>query len=158
MPSVIDLYERLSTAPDDRTRAKIIAEAFEALEERYPNLADIATQQNLRETELRLAKEIEQVRADLTKEIEQVHADLSKETEQVRADLSKEIEKLRGELKETELRLQKEIDQVRLEIRSVEVRLTQAIHRQTLWVIGSIGAIIAFIRLLEWFLSHMPPA
>jgi len=52
--SVIELYEKLSTATDDKTRARIIAEAFEALEERYPNLSDIATRQNLRETELRL--------------------------------------------------------------------------------------------------------
>ena len=51
--SVIELYEKLSTATDDKTRARIIAEAFEALEERYPNLSDIATRQNLRETELR---------------------------------------------------------------------------------------------------------
>ncbi len=145
MPSVIELYEKLSTAPDDKTRARIIAEAFEKLEERYPNLSDVATNQNLRETELRLLKEIEQVRADLTVEVERV-----------RSDFKVEIEQMRGELKETELRLLREIESVRLEIKSVEVRLTQAIHRQTLWVIGSIGAIIALIRLLEWFLTHLP--
>ena len=165
--SVIELYEKLSSAPDDKTRARIIAEAFETLEERYPQLSDVATRQNLRETELRLLKEIEQVRANLSKEIEQVRADLSREIEQVRADTSREIEHVRGELKETELRLQKEIetvrlelqkeiDQVRLEIKAVEIRLTQAIHRQTLWVIGSVGTIIALIRLLEWFLTHLP--
>jgi hypothetical protein len=38
----------------------------------------------------------------------------------------------------------------------VEVRLTQAIHRQTLWMIGSVGAVVAGIRLLEWFLAHLP--
>ena len=174
--SVIELYEKLSSAPDDKTRARIIAEAFETLEERYPNLSDIATHQHLRETELCLLREIEQVRADLSIEIEQVRADLSKEIEQVRADLSKEIEQVRtdlsieiehvrSELKETELRLQKEIetaklelqkeiDMVKLEIKATEIRLTQAIHRQTLWVIGSIGTIIAAIRLLEWFLNH----
>ncbi|MDD5036729.1 MAG: hypothetical protein PHE55_18515 [Methylococcaceae bacterium] len=45
---------------------------------------------------------------------------------------------------------------VRLEIRDVEVKLTQAIHRQTLWMIGSVGAVIGLIRLLEWFLVHLP--
>ena len=89
--SVIDLYEKLSTATDDKTRARIIAEAFEALEERYPNLSDIATRQNLRETELRLLKEIEQVRADLRIEIEKVRS----ETRQVEARLRVEIEKSR---------------------------------------------------------------
>jgi len=96
--SALDLYDRLRTAPDDDARARIIAEAFEALEERYPHLGDMATRTHLSETELRLIKEIEQVRADLSKEIEQVRADLSKEIEQVRADLSKEIEQVRADL------------------------------------------------------------
>ncbi len=102
--SVIELYEKLSSAPDDKTRARIIAEAFETLEERYPQSSDVATRQKLRETELRLFKEI---------------------------------------------------DQVRLEIKAVEIRLTQAIHRQTLWIIGSVGTIIAVIRLLERLLNHL---
>ncbi len=102
--SVIELYEKLSYAPDDKTRARIIAEAFETLEERYPQSSDVATRQKLRETELRLFKEI---------------------------------------------------DQVRLEIKAVEIRLTQAIHPQTLWIIGSVGTIIAVMRLLEWLLNHL---
>ncbi len=161
--SVIELYEKLSSAPDDKTRARIIAEAFETLEERYPRLSDVATRQDLSEAELRLIKEIEQVRAEiketelnLQKEIEQVRAEI-KETE---LNLQKEVEQVRAEIKETELNLQKEIEQVRadlrLEIKAVEVRLTQAIHRQTLWVIGSVGAIITLIRLMEWFLKHLP--
>ncbi len=109
MASVIELYEKLASAQDDKTRARIIAEAFETLEERYPNLSEMATRTDLRENELRLTKEIEQLRADLSKEIEQV----------------------------------------RLETKSLEVRLTQAIHRQTIWVIGSVGAIIGILRLLE---------
>jgi hypothetical protein len=65
MSSSVALYEALTTAPDDRTRARVIAEAFERLEERYPHLPDLATQGHVREAELRLQKEIEQVRADL---------------------------------------------------------------------------------------------
>ena len=96
--SVIDLYERLRKAPDDETRARIIAEAFEQLEDRYPEIKDLATAGALRETELRLLKEIEQVRADLSREIEQVRADLSREIEQVRADLSVQMERMRYSL------------------------------------------------------------
>ena len=156
MTSVIELYEKLASATDDKTRARIIAEAFEALEERYPSLSDIATRTHLSETELRLIKEIEDTRG----EIKETELRLIKEIEQVRADLSKEIEDTRGEIRETELRLRKEIEQVRadlsreieqvrLEVKSLEVRLTQAIHRQTLWVIGSVGAIIGLLRLLD---------
>ena len=154
--SVIELYEKLSSAPNERERAKIIAEAFETLEERYPSLNDLATNQNLRETELRLVKEIELLRGETKTEIEQTRAELKetelrlvKEIELLRGETKTEIEKLRGEVK-------KEIEQLRgdtkAEIKAVEVRLTQAIHRQTLWIVGSIGALIAFIRLLEWLL------
>ena len=102
MSSVIDLYERLSTAEDDKARARIVAEAFEALEDRYPHLSETATRTDLSETELRLTKEIEQVRA----ETEKVRADLKVELEQVRvevekvrADLKIEIEKVRGDVR-----------------------------------------------------------
>jgi len=84
---VIDLYDSLLDAKDDRTRAKIIASAFESLEDRYPELRDMATAGGVRETELRLQKEIEQVRADLSKDIEQVRLRI----EEVRADLSRQI-------------------------------------------------------------------
>lgn len=70
--------------------------------------------------------------------------------------LQKEIEKVRLEIRTVEANLQKEIEKVRLEIKEVEVRFAQALHRQTLWLIGSIGAVIGGIRLLEWFLSHLP--
>jgi len=85
MTSVVALYEALSTAPDERSRARVIAEAFENLEDRYPHLPDLATQGHVREAELRLQKEIEQIRADmratelrLQKEIEQVCGEVAR--------------------------------------------------------------------------------
>jgi hypothetical protein len=109
---VLDIYERLAQATDDRTRARIIAEAFGALEDRYPQLSDLATRTHLTEIEYKLAKDIERTRLELTKEIEQVRLELTKEIEQVRLQFTKEIEQVRAELKETELRLAKEIEQV----------------------------------------------
>jgi hypothetical protein len=47
MSSAVQLYEALTSAPDDRTRARLIAEAFERLEERYPHLQDLVTQRVL---------------------------------------------------------------------------------------------------------------
>ena len=54
MSVALRLYEQLTEAGEDKTRAKLIAEAFEQFEERYPNLKDIATQGPVRESELRL--------------------------------------------------------------------------------------------------------
>ncbi|SCZ67207.1 hypothetical protein [Thiohalomonas denitrificans] len=79
MTSVIQLYEELSSAPD-KTRARVIAEAFERMEERCPEVKDLATQSALTETELRLQKEIEIVR----KEIVAMEGRLAKELEQAR--------------------------------------------------------------------------
>ena len=129
----LHLYEKLNEAPDDKARSKAIVEAFSELEERYPNLREVATQRDLSETELRLQKEIRIVEANLQKEIEQV----------------------RLEIKTVEANLQKEIEKVRLEIKQVEVNFSKALHQQTLWVVGSVGTIVMGVRLLEWFLAHL---
>jgi hypothetical protein len=123
MSSVVALYEALTSAPDERARARVIAEAFERLEERYPHLPDLATQGHLRETELRLQKEIERLRAELKVEIEQIRSDL----------------------RATELRLQKEIEQVRAEIVRTRLDLLK-------WIVplmfAQVAAIAALVKLL----------
>ena len=127
MTSSVALYEALTTAPDERTRARVIAEAFERLEERYPHLPDLATQGHVRESELRLQREIELVRADLKADIEQVRADLKRDIEQIRADL-----------RQTELRLQKEIADIKLDLLKWLVPL----------MFAQVAAIAALVKLL----------
>lgn len=140
MSIALHLYEELSKAKDDQARARIIAEALEQLEERFPQVRELATQTQLRETELRLKKEIEQIRLELEQLRQQgIHTKLE----------------LENRIDQTRLELEKQIEQVKLEIKAVEVRFTQALHRQTLWIIGSVGAIIGLIRILEWFLTHL---
>ena len=92
MTSVVELYEALTSAEDDRARARVIAEAFERLEDRYPHLPELATQGHLRETELRLQKEIEQVRGEVEK--------ARGETREIEGRLRLELEKVRGEIAE----------------------------------------------------------
>jgi len=155
--SALNLYRQLTQAGEDEARARILAEAFAELEDRYPNLKDVATQGHVRESELRLQKEIKEVEGRLQKEIETVRLEIK----EVEFRLQKEIKEVEGrlqkEIREIDARLQKEIETVRLEVKNVEVRLTQAIHRHTLWVIGAVGSIIGIIRLLDWFLAHLPP-
>ncbi len=127
MGVALRLYEQLTEAGEDKTRAKLIAEAFEQFEERYPNIKELATQGHVRESELRLQKEIKEVEGRLQKE-----------------------------MKEVEGRLQKEIKEVEIKLQQTEVRLVSAIHRQTYWVIGSVGTVIGFIRLLDWMLASLP--
>jgi len=178
MGTVVELYEALASAPDERARARVIAEAFERLEERYPHLPDLATRQHLRETELRLLKEIEHLRGDVKVEIEQLRGEVKTEIEQLRGEVKTEIEQLRGEVKtdieqlrgdirEVELRLKKEIEQLRGDIREVELRLQKEIaqvrgdltlqiersrNSLLLWLIplmfAQVGAIAALVRLV----------
>ncbi len=144
----LHLYEKLNDAPDDKARSKAIVEAFSELEERYPDLKETATKRDLSETELRLQKEIQATKLEI---------------KTVEANLQKEIEKTRLEIKTVEANLQKEIEKTRLEIekvrseiKSVETNFAKIVHKQTLWIIGAIGSIIMSIRLLEWFLTHLP--
>ena len=108
---------------DEDEKSTLVSKLMQRIRYEYPNLHNHATVQDIRETELKLQKEIEQVRleiaqtktelvreieklrqetltikADLTKDIEQVRADLSKEIEQVRSDLGRDIERVRADL------------------------------------------------------------
>jgi len=187
MGLALKLYEQLTEAPDDMTRFKLVANTIDELEQLWPKADEVATGGDVREAELRLQKEIEQLRADtqagdlnLRKEIEQLRGDLQKDIEQLRGDLQKdieqlradtqagdltlrkEIEQLRGDLQKDieqlradtqagDLTLRKEIEQVRVEVKATEASLRTTMHRQTLWIIGAIGAVVGFVRLLEWF-------
>ncbi len=167
MTSSVALYEALTTAPDERTRARLIAEAFERLDERYPHLPDLATQGHARESELRLRKEIEQVRAELRetelrlqKEIEQVRADLKADIERFRADLKTDIEQVRADLKadieQVRAELKADIEQIRAELRETELRLQKEIAHIKIdilkWLIplmfAQVAAIAALVKLL----------
>jgi len=138
MGVALKLYDELRHASSDDERAHLIADAFERFEEHYPNLQQVVTSAEARETELRLQKEIEGVRLEI---------------KQVEGSLQKEIEGVRLEIKQVEGSLGKEIKQVEgslgKEIKQVELRLTRAMHRQTLWVIGSIGTILTIMRFMD---------
>ncbi|HYN79514.1 MAG TPA: DUF1640 domain-containing protein [Lamprocystis sp. (in: g-proteobacteria)] len=145
MLSTVALYDALATAPDERARARVIADAFERLEERYPHLPDLTTQGHVREAELRLLKEIEQVRGELRatelrlqKEIEQVRADLKADIEHLRADLKADIEHLRADLT-------LDIERLRGEVARGKIDLLK-------WIVplmfAQVAAIAALVKLL----------
>ena len=167
MLSNVALYDALATAPDDRARARVIAEAFERLEERYPHLPDLATQGHVRESELRLLKEIEQMRGELRatelrlqKEIEQVRADLKASIEQVRADLKASIEQVRADLKadieQVRADLKADIEQLRADLTLDIERLRSEVARGKIdllkWIVplmfAQVAAIAALVKLV----------
>ena len=129
MGYALKIYEAFREYGEEK--ARILAEAFEELEKRYPQILDMVTKRDLTETELKLTKEIEQVR---------------KEMKEMELRLQGEIEQVRKEMKELELRLQKEIEQVRREISETKASLVKWMF--LFWT----GQIIAFAGLLKLML------
>ena len=111
MNVALRVYEQLTDAGEDKHRARVIADGFEQMEERYAPLRDTATQGHLRETELRLQKEIREIEGKLQKEIREVEL-----------KLTKEIESVRLEIREVEMKLTREIEGVRLDVKSLETQ------------------------------------
>jgi len=131
MSAALRLYEQLTEATDDKTRARLIAEAFDALEARFPQISDLATQGHVRESELRLQKEIIEVEGRLQKEI---------------AALDLKITEVEG-------RLRKELEQIRLETKQVEVNLLRAMNAQTRWLLGGLAVLGIVLKLADLVLT-----
>ena len=151
--SVIDLYDRIREAPDENVRARIIAEAFEQVERRYPAMTDLVTTAALRASELRLLKEIEQLRGEVKRDIEQLRGDVKRDIEQLRGEVKTEIEQLRGDVK-TEIEqlrgeVKREIEQLRGESRVQIEQLRTDIYRSRFsvvkWTAGLLLAQLALI-------------
>ena len=109
----ISVYQALTSKElSEEEKAKIIAEAIDSISKEFPNLKHVATQDDLKDTELRLTKEIESVKLEIEKvrrEIREIDAESSKEIKEIEAKLAKEIESVRLEIKELDIKLTKEI-------------------------------------------------
>ena len=123
MGYALKLYEAFREYGEDKARP--IAEAFDELEKRYPQIREITTRTDLSETELKLTKEIENTR----KEIKALEIKLTKD------------------IKELELKLTKEIQDTRKEIKEVETRLVRWMFM--FWT----GQVIALIGILKWIIK-----
>ena len=93
-----------NTLSEDK-KSEIIAEIMEEFQKTYPDLQYHATKADVKETELKLQKEIENVKLEIEevrREIKEVEAKLTKDIKEVEAKLTKEI-------KELDLKLTKDI-------------------------------------------------
>ncbi|MBK1706271.1 hypothetical protein [Halochromatium glycolicum] len=72
MSAALDLYAKLTEATDEKERAHLIASAFDALEARFIQINEQATQGHVRENELRLQKEIKEVGARLQEQLKDI--------------------------------------------------------------------------------------
>ncbi len=162
MSVALQLYQQLRDAPDEDARAKIIATAFEQLEDRYPNLKNVATHSDVREGELRLQKEIVEAEGRLRAEIKELEGRLQAEMKELEGRLQAEMKELEGrlqaemkelegrlqtemkdleirlmtEMKELEGRLQKQIKEVDYRIHQVELKVAETKSELVRWVVS----------------------
>jgi septin family protein len=153
MSAALRLYEQLTEATDDKTRARLIAEAFDALEARFPQIGDLATQGHVRESELRLQKEIKEVEGRLQKEIREVEGRLEQEIKALDLKIAEVEGRLCKEITEVEGRLRKELEQIRLETKQVEVNLLRAMNAQTRWLLGGLAVLGVVLKLADLILA-----
>lgn len=86
MGIALKVYEAFK---NDEAKAKVLAEAFEEIEEHYLPREEAATSAQLEHVNLSLKLEIEKVRSNLKLEIENVKSELKIDIEKVRSDLIK---------------------------------------------------------------------
>ncbi len=161
MGYALRIYEAFK---DDEVKAKILAEFIDMVEQAINN-NQLATRQDLSLTELKLIKEIEQIRGEnkdaelkltreiketelnLTNQIKELELKLTKEIEQTRGELAKEIEQLRGEFT-------KEIEQVKKDL-TLEIyhsKISTIRWVVTLFIAQTITIIGVIAGLLKLFL------
>jgi SMC interacting uncharacterized protein involved in chromosome segregation len=142
-----------NTLSEDK-KSEIIAEIMDEFQKTYPDLQYHATKADVKESELKLTKEIENVKLEIEevrKEIKDVELKLTKEIENVKL----EIEEVRKEIKDVELKLTKEIENVKLEIeeirketKEIEAKLSKEIKELDLKLTKEIEN--AIFTMLKW--------
>ena len=140
MGYALRIYEAFK---DDETKARLLSEFIEQVEQVILN-NQLSTRQDVTMSELKLTKEIEQVRGEI-KEVE--------------LKLTKEIEQIRSEIKEVELKLTKEIEQVRADVTKEIAQVHVAIHKShgslLRWIVGLfLTAVVAQAGLIIALLQY----
>ena len=133
----------------EEEKSELIAEFIKGINEEYPELKYHATKSDVKESELKLTKEIENTR----KEIKELDLKLTKEIEDTRKEIKELDLKLTKDIKEIEAKLTKDIENTRKEIKELDLKLTKEIKEskfsmlrwQFIFWVTQIGAIIAIL-------------
>jgi len=128
-----NLVQAIMTNPtfSEDEKSQLVEDLINEIKKEYPDLQHHATKGDVRETELRLIKEIKELDIKAEKERKEIELKFTKEIEKVRNEIKeldvragkerKEIDIKAGkERKEIELKLTKEIEKVRNEIKDTK--------------------------------------
>ena len=141
----------------DEQRAQVVANGFEELERRYPNLSNAVTQQELENTELKLTAQIELTRKDIEQlraKTEQNIALVRKDIEQLRAKTEQDIALVRKDIEQLRAKTEHDIALVRKDIELLRQETKKDIADKTSTTIKwTIGLFVAQTSLLLTFFS-----
>ena len=134
----LKLYQGLTDAGEDKKKAKIFATAFEELEQRYPEVKDLATGAQLTETSLLLQKEIQAMGSQhtetsllLQKEIQNNRSQLTEKSLLLQKEM-KEIEyNSQKDMKEIESNLKLAMSEIQKEMQENKIEMLKSISQQT---------------------------
>ncbi len=138
----LKLYQGLTDAGEDKKKAKIFATAFEELEQRYPEVKDLATGAQLTETSLLLQKEIKEIESNLNigmsgiqKEIKEIESNLQKDMKEIESNLQKEMKDIeynsQKDMKEIESNLKLGMSEIQKEMQENKIEMLKSISQQT---------------------------
>lgn len=164
MSIALKVYQGLTDETDEKVKAKLIADAFEELEQRYPEVKDLATGVQLMQNSLLLQKEIKEVDSNLQLKIQEMDSNLHREMKEMDSNLRKEIQEvdsnlrkdiqemnsnLRKEMKEMDSNLRKEMQQMdsnlQKEIQYSKIEMMEKMERQTKFFFAGFGGFATFL-------------
>jgi|GEM_PF-1281569 len=143
--SVPFFHKKLTEAPDDATRFRLIVDTIDALEQQRPSGSDIALRADVRESELRLQREIAELRADVQKDIAELRAEVQQDIAKLRAEVQKDIAELQNAMGELRADVDRDVAQLQASIERTKTDLLK-------WIVplmlGQVGALAALVKLL----------
>ena len=145
------IYEKFEdTLGKDNARA-IIEDLGLLFDQRAGGIA--SSREDIREMKQDISESFNQFSGELKEDLHEFRVEFKADLRETELKLLKEIEGVRKETKEMELRLMGEIEGVRRETKDLEVKLTREINRAKIWMISSVGIIIAAIKALDFILQ-----
>jgi SMC interacting uncharacterized protein involved in chromosome segregation len=149
-----------NTTLSEEKKSEIIAEIIEEFQKTYPDLQYHATKADIKEAELKITKEIENIKLEIEqvrKEVKEVEANLTQNIKEVEAKLTQNIKEVEANLtqniKEVEAKLTKDIKELDLkftkETKNLDLKIKDTKFSMLKWMFvfwaTQMGAILVII-------------
>ena len=121
--------------------------AAEGLSEVFREFAanELATKNNLKQTEFVLQKEMQEIKTELQKEMQEIKTELQKEMQEIKTELQKEMQEIKAELQREMQEIKTELQK---EIRALDIKIEKVKSQIIMWTAGFLIAQTALLFVL----------